>query len=77
MPAFRCLRPSSTSATRSRPCSRFGKRSIRLNPAEVPNLDKAKLNVWELAQEILERLTSEQGRGRQENEETTDIAGAA
>jgi chromosome partitioning protein len=49
----------------------------QLNPAEVPNLDKAKRNVWELAHEILERLKSEQGRGRQENEETTDIAGAA
>jgi chromosome partitioning protein len=49
----------------------------QLNPAEVPNLDKAKRNVWELAHEILERLKSEQGRGRQEDEETTDIAGAA
>ena len=54
----------------------------QLNPAEVPNLDKAKLNVWELAKEILERLTREQGRGQQEEEtqtetETTDMAGAA
>jgi chromosome partitioning protein len=48
----------------------------QLNPAEVPNLDKAKINVWELAHEILERLKSEQGRG-QEEEQTTNIAGAA
>jgi chromosome partitioning protein len=48
----------------------------QLNPAEVPNLDKAKLNVYQLAHEILERLKSEQGRGQQENEEATDVAGA-
>ena len=47
-----------------------------LNPAEVPGLDRAKLNVWELAHEILERLKSEQGRGQQE-EQTTNMAGAA
>lgn len=49
----------------------------QLNPAEVPNLDKAKSNVWELAYEILERLKSEQGRGQQEEERTSDMAGAA
>jgi chromosome partitioning protein len=49
----------------------------QLNAAEVPNLDKAKRNVWELAHEILERLKSEQGRGQQENEKTSDIVGAA
>jgi len=48
----------------------------QLNPADVPNLDKAKLNVWELAYEILDRLKNEQGRGRQEKE-NTNIAGAA
>jgi chromosome partitioning protein len=48
----------------------------QLNPADVPNLDKAKLNVWELAYEILDRLKNEQGRGQQE-QGTTDIAGAA
>ena len=48
----------------------------QLNPDEVPNLDKAKLNVWELAHEILERLKSEQGRGQGEDQ-TTNIAGAA
>jgi chromosome partitioning protein len=49
----------------------------QLNPSEVPNLDKAKLNVYQLAHEILERLNSEQGRGQQENEEAIDVAGAA
>jgi chromosome partitioning protein len=49
----------------------------QLNPAEVPGLDKAKLNIWELAHEILERLKGEQGRGQQEEEKTNDIVGAA
>jgi len=55
----------------------------QLNPSEVPNLDKAKLNVWALAHEILERLKREQSRGQQEEEneekeaEPTDMAGAA
>jgi chromosome partitioning protein len=47
-----------------------------LNPAEVPNLDKAKLNVLEFVEEVFERLTIEQG-SRKENEETTTAAGAA
>jgi chromosome partitioning protein len=49
----------------------------QLNPSEVPNLDKAKLNVWAMAHEILERLKHEQGRGPPEGKETTDMAGAA
>ncbi|HEY1757711.1 MAG TPA: ParA family protein [Bryobacteraceae bacterium] len=49
----------------------------QLNPAEVPNLDKAKMNVWELAHEILERLKAEKGNGQEEGEATTDVAGAA
>lgn len=49
----------------------------QLNASEVPNLDKAKLNVWQLAEEILERLKREQGRGQQEDEATKDMAGAA
>jgi chromosome partitioning protein len=49
----------------------------QLNPAEVPGLDKAKLNVWELAHEILERFKGEQGRGQQEEKETNKIAGVA
>jgi chromosome partitioning protein len=47
-----------------------------LSPAEVPNLDKAKLNVLEFVEEVFERLTVEQG-GRKENDETTVAAGAA
>jgi chromosome partitioning protein len=32
-----------------------------LNPADVPNLDKAKRNVLELAEEIIARIVAEQG----------------
>lgn len=46
-----------------------------LDPSEVPNLDKAKLNVLEFVQEVFERLTVEQG-GREENETSVE-AGAA
>ena len=50
----------------------------QLNGAEVSNLDKAKLNVWQLAQEILDSLEAGQGRGQQEEEkQTIDMAGAA
>jgi chromosome partitioning protein len=52
-----------------------------LNPSEVPNLDKAKLNVLELTREILARLTAEEGRGADDDdddiEETSGSAGAA
>jgi chromosome partitioning protein len=48
-----------------------------LNAAEVPNLDKARLNVLEFAHEVLERLTAERGGRKKEDDETTDIAGAA
>jgi len=37
-----------------------------LDPAEVPNLDRAKVNVLEFVQEVFERLASEQG-GRKED----------
>jgi chromosome partitioning protein len=47
-----------------------------LNAADVPNLDKAKLNVLEFTHEILERLTVEEG-GRKENGKTSAVAGAA
>jgi chromosome partitioning protein len=47
-----------------------------LNASEVPNLDKAKRNVWELAHEVLERLKTEQG-ARNNDSETSNIAGAA
>ena len=46
-----------------------------LDPSEVPNLDKAKINVLEFVQEVFERLTVEQG-GREENETSVE-AGAA
>ena len=49
----------------------------QMNPAEVSNLDKAKLNVLELTHEILELLGDEQGRGQQEDEKATNIQGAA
>ena len=49
-----------------------------LNPAEVPNLDKAKRNVWEFVQEVVERLKDqEEGRTVGENNKTPDVAGAA
>jgi len=47
-----------------------------LNPAEVPNLDKAKLNVLKFVEEVFERLAAEEG-GRKENQKTTTVAGAA
>jgi chromosome partitioning protein len=49
-----------------------------LNPAEVPNLDKARLNVWEFVHEVVERLKDvEQGGREKENDEMTTVAGAA
>jgi chromosome partitioning protein len=46
----------------------------QLDPKEVPNLDKTKLNVMELAQEVVARLTA-QGRGDAGDEtEDTDAA---
>src|ERR1022692_332013 len=36
-----------------------------LSPADVPNLDKAKLNLWEFVHEVLDRLKTEEG-GREE-----------
>jgi len=47
-----------------------------LNAAEVPNLDKAKLNVLEFVEEVFERLAAEEG-GRKEDGQTQDGAGAA
>jgi chromosome partitioning protein len=54
-----------------------------LNPADVPNLDKAKLNVWEFVHEVIERLKAEEGGRKEERivDEDADyednIAGAA
>jgi chromosome partitioning protein len=47
-----------------------------LNPAEVPNLDKAKLNVLKFVEEVFARLATEEG-GRKENQKSSDVAGAA
>jgi len=52
-----------------------------LNPADVPNLDKAKANVESLAREILTKLQAqleaEQGGRKRENSVAGDVAGAA
>src|SRR5580698_115936 len=49
-----------------------------LSATDVPNLDKAKLNVREFVREVLERLKAEEGGSRErEDEGTTDVAGAA
>jgi len=47
-----------------------------LNPAEVPNLDKAKLNVIQFTQEVFGRLAAEEG-GKEEDETTSAKAGVA
>jgi chromosome partitioning protein len=48
-----------------------------LNPSEVPNLDKAKLNVWEFVHEVVERLKElEEGGGNNEHARSK-VAGAA
>lgn len=47
-----------------------------LNPKEVANLDKAKLNVWEFVEEVVQRLKSSAGGG-EENDQTSNMAGAA
>jgi chromosome partitioning protein len=36
-----------------------------LSAADVPNLDKAKLNVWEFVREVIERLKAEEEGGRE------------
>lgn len=48
-----------------------------LDPAAVPNLDKAKLNVAELAHEVITRIANEQGGRERRKTETDDMAGAA
>ena len=47
-----------------------------LDPKEVPNLDKAKMNVLEFAEEVFQRLAAEEG-GRKEDGETSAVAGVA
>jgi chromosome partitioning protein len=46
-----------------------------LDPAEVPNLDKAKLNVIQFTQEVFGRLAAHE-RDREEDETTPAVAGA-
>jgi len=48
-----------------------------LSAADVPNLDKAKLNLWEFVEEVLERLKSTEGGRKEERGETANMAGAA
>jgi chromosome partitioning protein len=48
-----------------------------LSPLDVPNLDKAKLNIWEFVHEVIERLKAEEGGLEKEQNETTAVAGAA
>jgi chromosome partitioning protein len=49
-----------------------------LSPADVPNLDKARINVWEFVHEVVERLKAiEEGARERENNEASDVAGAA
>jgi chromosome partitioning protein len=48
-----------------------------LSAADVPNLDKAKLNVWEFVQEVVERLKAEEGGRQNEEDDTPTVAGAA
>jgi chromosome partitioning protein len=47
-----------------------------LNPVEVPNLEKAKLNVLEFAKEVFERLALGEG-SRKQSQELSAVAGAA
>jgi chromosome partitioning protein len=48
-----------------------------LSAADVPNLDKAKANVWEFVEEVVERLTAEEGSTEKEERNKDDVAGAA
>lgn len=47
-----------------------------LSPKEVPNLDKAKLNVLRFVEEVFARLKDEEG-GRKEDGNNSTVAGAA
>lgn len=47
-----------------------------LNPADVPNLDKAKINVLEFAEEVFQILAAEEG-SRKEDGNQSVVAGAA
>jgi chromosome partitioning protein len=47
-----------------------------LDPSQVPNLDKAKLNVLNFVEEVVARITEEEG-SRKEDRKTSSVAGAA
>jgi chromosome partitioning protein len=47
-----------------------------LSPADVPNLDKAKINVLKFVEEVFERLAMEEG-ARKEDAKASAVAGAA
>jgi chromosome partitioning protein len=47
-----------------------------LSPADVPNLDKAKINVLKFVEEVFERLAAEEG-ARKEDAKASAVAGAA
>lgn len=47
-----------------------------LSTADVPNLDKAKLNVWEFVHEVVERLKAEEGGREREGDQAQPVAGA-
>jgi len=48
-----------------------------LSAADVPNLDKAKLNLWEFVHEVIALLRTNEGSREEDGSETTNIAGAA
>lgn len=48
-----------------------------LNPGDVANLDKAKLNVWEFVHEVVERIKNMEQGGRDKETETSNLIGAA
>lgn len=48
-----------------------------LDSKEVPNLDKAKINVLEFAHEVFERLKAEEGGRKDNSDEASGVAGAA
>jgi chromosome partitioning protein len=55
----------------------FNQTLDQLNPDEVPNVDKARVNVWEFVHEVVERLRAAEGGRKEENETTLDVAGVA
>ena len=48
-----------------------------LDPASVPNLDKARQNVGEFAHEVIARIVADQGGRKGHDEGTANVAGAA